>query len=1285
MATLFLQTAGASLGQAIGGPIGALAGRALGTYVGSTIDAALFQRSKTPSASSSRLTNLAGLMATEGGFIPRIYGRARVGGQLIWTTRFDEQATLVRSGRSGGKGGSLSSSSTASQSSSTISYSYFGNFAIAMCEGPISFVRRIWADGQELDLSLYTYRVYLGGDHQTADALIASKEGVENTPCYNGIAYVVFEQFPLAQFGNRIPQFSFEVIRSINGLAPHIQSIHVIPAATEYGYSTQALVQNLGQGVSQSENRHLVASTTDWQASLDALQALCPNLKYVSLVVAWFGDDLRADCCSILPRVENNIKSIPAMPWSVAGFSRSTAPLISQIDNHSAFGGTPSDQAVIQALVDLSTRGLAVTFYPFIMMDIASDNQLLDPLSAKAGQPAYPWRGLIAPSTSSSLSISDQISHFFNGPSDNGSFSSFILHYAQLCSSYNIDTFILGSELVSLSHAQAQDGSYPFAVQLLALLKEVRAIVGPHVNLSYGADWTEYGACVSHNGTQIDFPLDLFWSDSDVNFIGIDVYWPLSDWRDGASHADAQQASSIYDQSYLACKFASGEAYDFYYASDHDRQMQTRSPITDGAYQKPWIFRPKDIQGWWSNQHICRIANQETAVSPWIACSKPIWFLEFGCPAVDRGSNAPNAFPDEKSTQSQLPYFSRGFRDDLIQKRSLQACYDFYSPSSPDFAPTHNPISPLYHDYMLDTSRIYLWAWDARPFPSFPLLTSVWSDGVNWANGHWLTGRLEAMDTDDLLAQLLSDFDAHYLPIKINTHGFLDGFIIDKLSSLRNLIDPLSTLFSFDVCFTSGHLRFHHRQHKSVATIDINDCVIDQQPDAIEQQSAQAADLPHTLTLNVSDSTYDYRPISVLAQYPLAASKRDSMADIAVMTYRAHAKQLADIWLNDLWAGRHVFTFKLSYRHYHLEIGDTITLLFRGMTYLAHIERIEDGLFRTIEARSINPDIYNYRAYDEQPITYAAPSLPGPPHYCVLDLAIAPSSPISLQYLAVYADPWVSSFSLYRQNGQSFELAQIIAQPSNIGTLLTPLPSGPTDIFDRASIFTVQCPFALSSVSSLDVLNGKNLAAIRGDDGAWEIIAFAHAELIAPQTYKLSNLLRGLGGQNYLADRVTPAGSCFVLLDQSIVNLLSGVSNLGVAQTWRLGPSSRDYGDQSYVQFSTTPTSLALKPFAPCHLTATKVNNDIIISFKRRGRIDADGWEALDIPLGEDTMAFELDIIKAGQIIRTLSSTSQEFVYSFAQQQIDFSSQLNAVDVSLYQISASVGRGFAAQAHFSFT
>ena len=84
-------------------------------------------------------------------------------------------------------------------------------------------------------------------------------------------------------------------------------------------------------------------------------------------------------------------------------------------------------------------------------------------------------------------------------------------------------------------------------------------------------------------------------------------------------NADAALARSPHDASHLRERLGSGEAFDWYYADDAGRAAQTRLPITDGAYGKPWTYRAKDLVGWWSNPHVERIGGVETvATSPYV-------------------------------------------------------------------------------------------------------------------------------------------------------------------------------------------------------------------------------------------------------------------------------------------------------------------------------------------------------------------------------------------------------------------------------------------------------------------------------------------------------------------------------------------------------------------------------------------------------------------------------------------------------------------------------------------
>ena len=228
MATLLLQSAVGSVSHAMGGPVGALVGKILPSLLKQGAGALLGGKTV---LEGPRLTNLASLASTEGAPIPRLYGRARLGGQMIWATRLVEIQTRTRSGGSGGK----SQVTGASAQTENVTYSYAANLAVGLCEGEIAFVRRIWADGKELDRTTFTHRLYTGTQTQMPDPLIVAKEGAAQAPAYRGLAYIVFENFPLADFGNRIPQFSFEIVKPVAGLAravvteptAHHQHVHL--------------------------------------------------------------------------------------------------------------------------------------------------------------------------------------------------------------------------------------------------------------------------------------------------------------------------------------------------------------------------------------------------------------------------------------------------------------------------------------------------------------------------------------------------------------------------------------------------------------------------------------------------------------------------------------------------------------------------------------------------------------------------------------------------------------------------------------------------------------------------------------------------------------------------------------------------------------------------------------------------------------------------------------------------------------------------------------------------
>ncbi|KQQ11900.1 hypothetical protein ASF53_14575 [Methylobacterium sp. Leaf123] len=1298
MTTLVLQTAGEAVGNALGGPIGGMIGRVAGAAGGAALDDALFGTGTSPRfVDGPRLTELGGLASTEGAPVPRVYGRARIGGTLIWATRPLEVAnTTVERSSSGSKGGAGGPKTVRT------AYSYFIDLAVGLCAGEIALVRRIWADGSELDLTTLNWRVHTGSATQAPDPLIVAKEGADDAPAYRGLAYIVFERLPLAAFGNRIPQFAFEVIRPVAGLAGKIRAVCLIPGSTEFGLDPLAVSEDAGFGATKPANRFQFQGASDIVASLDALQALCPRLKRVSVVTSWFGNDLRAGQCTVTPRVDATAKATTGEPWAVAGLSRAAAQPVSRAGDTAAYGGTPSDAGLGRLVAELNRRGLAVVLYPFVMMDVPAGNTLPDPYRPGETQPAYPWRGRItcdpAPdrpgSPDGTGGAADQVAAFFEGPQG---YRAMILHYADLAAGWAaagtpLAGFVLGSEFVGLTRVRGPDGAYPAVAQLRRLATEVRARLGGAVSLVYAADWTEYGAHVREGGAFVRFPLDPLWADPAIDAVGIDYYPPISDWRDGPDHRDAAEAASVYDRAYLKNRLGAGEAFDWYYASPEDRAAQRRTPITDGAYNKPWIFRAKDLVAWWSNPHVERAGGVEIGPTAWVPGAKPIWLTEIGVPAVDRGTNGPNVFPDPKSSENAVPPFSRGGRDDLIQARGLDAILARFDPESDGFEPAHNPVSPLYGGRMIPAEDTYVWAWDARPFPAFPDFTTVWSDAANWALGHWITGRIEGLELDRLIAAILSDLGID-AALDIDAAGFLDGAVLDRPLSAREALEPLARLFNLDVSVSAGALRIRDGRKSAPAVLDAGDFVLGEGEAApLRRVRAQESELPRSVAIGFSDGeSPDYRRATASAARAAGARRQEVRVEAAIVTRRDAVQALAEAVLDAALAGRDTAAFGVSPRRIDLEPGDVVALPDENRRTLHRIVRIDDApTGRRIETRAAP-----LPRPDPAPATLALrtgrrpPAVPGPVFALPLVLPVEHGDPVPLSYLAVSADPWPGAVAVWRSadEGAPFALHRTIDHPACLGRTLTSLPPGPLWRFDRNARLNVTLRHAegLSSIGEAAALGGGNLFAVIGADGAVEILSAAKAELVEAETWRLSGLLRGLAGSEAAAGRPAGAGSLIVRLDDGAVRpLVDRLDEAGRRFLYRVGPAERDPADPAFVGFAATADLTAFLPLSPVHLRARREAGGIRFHWTRRARRDADAWEPADVPLGEGAEAYRLDILaEDGRILRSLSTDTTSALYASADEIADFGTRRTEIDAALVPIGPLAGPGPARRARVS--
>lgn len=497
------------------------------------------------------------------------------------------------------------------------------------------------------------------------------------------------------------------------------------------------------------------------------------------------------------------------------------------------------------------------------------------------------------------------------------------------------------------------------------------------------------------------------------------------------------------------------------------------------------------------------------------------------------------------------------------------------------------------------------------------------------------------------------------------------------------MLDPLALAYAFDATEDGATLRFRPRGGRPVAELSEDDLVLPADTPPAQLTRAQETELPREVSVGFTDVGAEYRRSAATSRRLVVGAARTSQADLAVVTYDTAAKRRADIWLQDLWAGRETAGFAVPPSRLALAAGDVVGLTVNGRRRLVEVQKIVDTEGRRIEARSIDPEVFDLPLAPPRRLSPLLPVALGPVHAVVLDLPVLTAASADvLTRLAAFANPWPGSIAVWRSaDGASYDQVAIIEAPATVGVTLDDLPAGPTGRWDSANRVRVQLyGGALASAADLSVFSGRNVAAVQNADGAWEVLQFAQADLVDTNTYELSRLLRGQAGSEWAIASPLAAGAPFVLLDAQVLPLVRGLNDLGRSMSLRIVAADRDHGDPSAVEIAVTPQATALMPLSPVHLTARRSSDGVQLSWIRRTRIDGDGWEATDVPLGEASEAYAIDILDGATVVRTLSATTPIVLYAAADEIADFGTPQTSLTVHVAQLSAAVGRGIVAGA-----
>jgi hypothetical protein len=618
----FLSAVGGNIGGFFGGGILSTIGRYAGRMAGNYLERK-WQKKRIFQKYSNLKDGFILSTANYGSSIPLIFGKMRCHGKIIWADKIKEASNTTTTQHY------FSNSKQVQSSTNLIELKYYLSFAMAICEGEILEIARVW-DGDELiDISHYKFRIYNGKQDQPPDPLIVARNG--KSPAFRDLAYIVFEDLPLGDFDDCIPNLSFEVTRKPNAqkdssVEDIVKSIIMIPGSGEYVYDTKVQTKTITtpEGVKIKTikiNSHNLLGLANSISSLNQLQQTCENVEWVSPVVCWFGSDVNAGNCLIRPAIEfNNPQTEYSENWRVANYSRNNAYEISKDQyGHPKYGGSVNDASVIRYLIELRSRGLKIMFYPMFFLDVEMK----------------PWRGRVTGSP-------NEIRNFFRRPKG---YNEFILHYARLVKDH-VDAFVIGSELIGLTRVR-ENNEFPAVTELINLANMVKQVVGNNVLVTYAADWSEY-----HHTEGGWFNLDPLWSSDSIDFIGIDAYFPVT-----------RTASSIISSESIATGWMSGEGYD-YYVDHNTGQKKPLSP------EYAW----KNLRYWWENTH----KNPDQTITSWQPKSKQIWFTEFGFPSIDKATNQPNVFFDPLCLDGGVPRESSGEVDFSIQRRAIRSFLEYW-------------------------------------------------------------------------------------------------------------------------------------------------------------------------------------------------------------------------------------------------------------------------------------------------------------------------------------------------------------------------------------------------------------------------------------------------------------------------------------------------------------------------------------------------------------------------------------------------------------------------------
>lgn len=519
------------------------------------------------------------------------------------------------------------------------------------------------------------------------------------------------------------------------------------------------------------------------------------------------------------------------------------------------------------------------------------------------------------------------------------------------------------------------------------------------------------------------------------------------------------------------------------------------------------------------------------------------------------------------------------------------------------------------------------------------------------------------------------------------------GYRVTSVSAIRSAIEPLQGAWPFDVIQAGYKIKFVRRgSSSSVASIDSDSLGAhvggEKSVMRLTRMREMDTQLPFRVNVTHLDNDREYDPGEQYAERLNTASVNVQAVEMPIVMTADEAAQRAEILLYMYWLERNTVQFTLPATFGHLEPADIVVVNDGVNDYSLRIKDITYRADGVLEISAVYNDSSRYASTQSggaSSVESAPISIGGPSLLTLLDIPLVVDTYNLSGFpagMAGYLPGWKSG-SLFRSDdaGQTWASTNTFARATPFGLCTSILPApADTRMIDTSSVLSAALyAGALSSVTELQMLNGANHFAV-GVDGRWEIIAAETCALQGDGTYKLSNLLRGRFGTEWASGLHAASDTLVYLSARHLQFVLLNINQIGQAKDYRAITSGAGIDSSASTTFSYKGVNLEC--LSPVWLNGDRhpTTNDWTLTWLRRTRTGGEWRDKVDAALGETSEAYEVEIYSSNTyttLRRTLTGlTAATCAYSSANQVSDFGSNQTTLYIKVYQLSATMGRGY---------